>query len=157
MPTFEQAIEIQADPAALFELTQDYNRRLDWDPFLKEARLYGDAPGVGVRAWCVAKNGLGMETEYIAFNPPKGTAVKMTRGPRILATFAGSWRFQAIAPGRTRVVFRYHIAAAPRWLGFILDPIMRAVFAHDVGKRLKGLKHAVEMTGILRRQEIQAT
>jgi len=83
--------------------------------------------------------------------------VKMTRGPRILATFAGSWRFQAIAPGRTRVVFRYHIAAAPRWLGFILDPIMRAVFAHDVGKRLKGLKHAVEMTGILRRQEIQAT
>src|SRR5690348_16951721 len=57
MPTFEQAIEINATPAELFRLTQDYNHRLDWDPFLKEARLVGDAQaaGIGVRAWCVAK------------------------------------------------------------------------------------------------------
>ena len=152
MPTFEQSIEINAEPSALFDLTQDYSRRLEWDPFLKIAELRGAEPGVGVRAWCVAKNGLGMETEYIAFNPPRGTAVKMTKGPRLLASFAGSWRFQEIAPGRTRVVFRYHIAAAPRWLGFVFDPIMRAVFTHDVAKRLKGLKRAAETTDILRRE-----
>jgi ribosome-associated toxin RatA of RatAB toxin-antitoxin module len=151
MPTFERSIEINAEPAALFDLTQDYNRRLDWDPFLKTAELHGEAPGIGVRAWCVAKNGLGMETEYITFNPPHGVAIKMTKGPRIFASFAGSWRFQEIAPGRTRVVFRYHVAAAPRWLGFIFDPILRAVLTHDVGKRLAGLKRAVETTDILRR------
>jgi len=151
MPTFEQSIEINAEPAELFALTQDYSRRLEWDPFLKIAELHGEAPGVGVRAWCVAKNGLGMETEYVAFNPPKGTAVKMTKGPRIIASFAGSWRFQPVAPGRTRVIFRYHLAAAPRRLGFILDPVMRMVFTHDVGKRLKGLKKTVETTDILRR------
>jgi ribosome-associated toxin RatA of RatAB toxin-antitoxin module len=151
MPTFEQSIEIEATPAELFELTQDYNRRLEWDPFLKIAELHGDAPGVGVRAWCVAKNGLGMETEYVSFNPPKGVAVKMTKGPFMLASFAGSWRFQEVAPGRTRVIFRYHLAAAPRWLGFILDPIMRRVFTHDVGKRLAGLKQSVETSDILRR------
>src|SRR5258705_13842224 len=67
MPTFEQAIEIQAEPAELFDLTQDYSRRLEWAPFLKVAQLHGDAPGVGVRAWCVAWNGLGMETEYVTF------------------------------------------------------------------------------------------
>ena len=157
MPTFEQTIEINAEPAELFALTQDYNRRLEWDPFLKTAELHGEAPGVGVRAWCVAKNGLGMETEYVAFNPPKGTAVKMTKGPRIIASFAGSWRFQSIAPGRTRVIFRYHLAAAPRRLSFILDPIMRMVFTHDVGKRLKGLKKTVETTDILRRQGAGST
>lgn len=151
MPTFEQAIEIDAEPMALFRLTQDYNRRLDWDPFLKEARLVNGATqaGVGARAWCVARNGLGMETEYVSYNPPKVTAVKMTKGPRILAAFAGSWRFQPIATGRTRVVFRYHVAAAPRWLGFVLDPIVCRVFAHDVGKRLKALKRVVETTDIL--------
>jgi ribosome-associated toxin RatA of RatAB toxin-antitoxin module len=157
MSTFEQAIEIQAEPAQLFDLTQDYGRRLEWDPFLKVAELHGDAPGVGVRAWCVAWNGLGMETEYISFNRPKGTAVKMTRGPRILSAFAGSWRFQEVAPGRTRVIFRYHVAAAPRWLGFIFDPIMRVVFTHEVGRRLAGLKQAAETTDILRRAAPQAS
>ena len=44
--------------------------------------------------------------------------------------------------------------AAPRWLGFIFDPIVRAVFTHDVGRRLKGLKQAVETTDILRRSSL---
>jgi ribosome-associated toxin RatA of RatAB toxin-antitoxin module len=154
MPTFEQSIEIHASPGELFSLTQDYDRRLDWDPFLKEARLVDGAQtaGVGVRAWCVAKSGLGMETEYVSFNPPKGVAVKMTRGPRILASFAGSWRFLPVSDEVTRVIFRYHVAAAPRWLAFALDPIFQLVFKHDVGKRLTGLKHVVETTDILRRQ-----
>jgi ribosome-associated toxin RatA of RatAB toxin-antitoxin module len=153
MPTFEQTIEINASPAELFRLTQDYNHRLDWDPFLKEARLVGgaQAAGIGVRAWCVAKSGLGMETEYVSFNPPKTVAVKMTKGPALLASFAGSWRFQELAPGRTLVIFRYHLAAAPRWLGFVFNPIMRLVFTHDVTKRLDALKRTVETTDLLQR------
>jgi hypothetical protein len=153
MPTFEQAIEINATPAALFRLTQDYTHRLDWDPFLKEARLVGGAleAGVGARAWCVATSGLGMETEYVSFNPPKTVAVKMTKGPAILSSFAGSWRFQELSPGYTRVIFRYHLTAAPRWLSFLLDPIMRLVFTHDVAKRLASLKRTVETTDLLRR------
>ena len=69
---FRQTIEVAAEPGMLFDLTQDYARRLDWDPFLKEARLLGgsDRTEVGVRAWCVAWNGLGMETRYVSFNPP---------------------------------------------------------------------------------------
>ncbi|PLS82542.1 MAG: SRPBCC family protein [Chloroflexi bacterium] len=155
MPTLEQAIEINAEPHALFRLTQDYEHRLDWDPFLKEARLVGEAKeaGIGVRAYCVAHTGLGMEAEYVTFNPPYVTAVKMTKGPRILAKFAGSWRFQEIAPGRTRVIFRYNLAAAPRWLGFALDPLLRVIFTIDVKQRLKGLKRVVETTDILARLE----
>lgn len=155
MPTLEQAIEINAEPQALFQLTQDYDHRLVWDPFLKEARLVGGAKeaGVGVRAYCVARTGMGMEAEYITFNPPHVTAVKMTKGPRILAKFAGSWRFQEVAPGRTRVTFRYNLAAAPRWLGFALNPILRVIFTIDVKQRLKGLKHVVETTDILARMD----
>jgi len=155
MPTLEQAIEINADPHALFQLTQDYDHRLDWDPFLKEARLVGGAKeaGLGVRAYCVARTGMGMEAEYVTFNPPNVTAVKMTKGPRILAKFAGSWRFQEVAPGRTRVIFRYNLAGAPRWLSFALDPILRVIFTIDVKQRLKGLKRVVETTDILARME----
>jgi ribosome-associated toxin RatA of RatAB toxin-antitoxin module len=151
MPTFERSIEIAALPEELFDLTQDYERRLLWDPFLKVAELHGDAPNVGVRAWCVAWHGLGMETEYVSFNRPHTTAVKMTRGPRLIGQFAGSWRFQPIGTDRTRVIFRYHVDAAPRWLAWLLNPIMQVIFKHEVKQRLTGLKRAVETTNVLRR------
>jgi hypothetical protein len=69
--TFEHAIVIVATPGELFALTQDYALRLAWDPFLRSAKLLDGAAsaGVGVRSYCVARNGLGMETEYVSFNP----------------------------------------------------------------------------------------
>jgi hypothetical protein len=149
--TFEQSIVIAAAPGELFALTQDYGRRLEWDPFLGSAELLGGAreAGVGVRACCVAHNGLGMETEYVSFNPPRTCAVKMTRGPRLIGTFAGSWRFEEVSPGQSRVVFRYHLRARPRWLSWLLTPIMGWVFARDTRKRLVALKAAVEQRGLL--------
>jgi ribosome-associated toxin RatA of RatAB toxin-antitoxin module len=112
--TFEQSILINSTPSQLFAITQDYARRLEWDPFLKSAKLLGGAStaGVGVRAYCVARSGLGMETEYISFQPPWTCAVKMTKGPRLIDRFAGSWRFEEVLPGVTRVGFRYHLRAA---------------------------------------------
>lgn len=151
MATFERSIEIRAPRASLFQLTQDYDRRLEWDPFLKEATLVAGAAqaGIGVRAWCVAKTGLGMETEYVSFNPPERVAIKMTRGPAIIHTFAGSWIFKALAPNLTRVTFRYHLTGQPRWLGFVLDPVLRLIFVYDTQKRLQALKHTVENSPIL--------
>ncbi len=149
--TFEQSIVITASPEELFALTQDYARRLEWDPFLKSAALVGGATaaGVGVRAYCVAKSGLGMETEYVSFNPPRVTAVKMTRGPWLIGSFAGSWRFEDISPRQTRVWFCYHVRARPKWLSWLLTPILIRVFARDTRKRLAALKVAVEERGLL--------
>ncbi len=146
MPTFTQEIDIDADADTLFALTQDYEHRLTWDPFLKEARLLGGAtvPAVGVRTWCVAYTGMGMETAYVTLAPPRVAAVKMTRGPAILESFAGSWRFEPLAPNRTRVLFRYHLAARPRWLRLLLDPLLRLVFAHETRQRLRALKRTAE-------------
>jgi ribosome-associated toxin RatA of RatAB toxin-antitoxin module len=149
--TFEQSIVIAASPGALFALTQDYDRRLEWDPFLKSAELLGGIAeaGVGVRAYCVAHNGLGMETEYVSFNPPQTCAVKMTRGPRLIGSFAGTWRFEEVSPGRTRVGFRYHLRSRPCWLSWLLTPLMGWFFARDTRQRLVALKAAVEQHGFL--------
>jgi hypothetical protein len=154
------AVDIAAPAADLFTLSQDYTRRLRWDPFLREARLLDGAQSaaVDVRAWCVAHNGLGMETRYVSFQPPTVVAVKMTRGPRIIASFAGSWRFSALpspnGQARTRVVFRYQVVGRPRWLSFLLDPLLAAIFRRETMLRLLALKRAVETTSIL--QEIAA-
>jgi len=146
--TFEQSIVIAASPGDLFALTQDYARRLEWDPFLKSAELLDGAASadVGVRAYCVAHNGLGMETEYVSFNPPRACAVKMTRGPRMIASFAGSWRFEEASAGATRVGFRYNLRASWR----LLTPIIGWIFGRETRKRLKALKEAIEQRGLLR-------
>ena len=149
------AVDIAAPAAPLFALSQDYPHRLRWDPFLREARLLDGAQSaaVGVRAWCVAHNGLGMETIYVSFQPPTVVAVKMTRGPRIISSFAGSWRFTELptqsGARHTRVVFRYQIAGRPRLLAFSLNPLLGAIIRREAQRRLLALKRAVETTSIL--------
>jgi ribosome-associated toxin RatA of RatAB toxin-antitoxin module len=139
---FRHSVEIDAAPEVLFGLTQDYTRRLSWDPFLREARLLDGAEraGLGVRAWCVARNGLGMETRYVAYNPPGTCAVAMTRGPCVFRSFSGSWRFDRLAPHRTRVTFTYNLVGRPRFLTRLLG----LFFAHETRRRLAALKRAVE-------------
>ena len=148
---FEESVVIKSDPGTLFRLSQDYDRRLEWDPFLRSACLLGEArrAEVGVRALCVAKSGWAMETEYVSFSPPRTTAVKMTRGPWFLGRFAGSWHFDQVEPGHTRVSFRYNLQARPKWLAWLLEPILARAFARDTRQRLQGLKDAVEQGGIL--------
>ena len=139
---FRQTIEVAAEPGVLFDLSQDYARRLDWDPFLTEARLLGgaDGPGVGVRAWCVARNRLGMETRYVSFNPPGACAVEMTRGPWFFRSFSGSWRFDRIGPSRTRVTFTYSLVGRPT----LLSGLLQFIFARETRRRLAALKRATE-------------
>jgi ribosome-associated toxin RatA of RatAB toxin-antitoxin module len=137
-----QSIEIAAESAVLFDLTQDYTHRLEWDPFLKEAKLLDGAqtPGVGVRAWCVARNGLAMETKYVSFNPPGACAVEMTMRPWCFRSFAGSWRFETIGPGRSRVTFTYSLVGRPA----LLSGLLRFFFARETRRRLEALKRAAE-------------
>ena len=70
----------------------------------------------------------------------------MTRGPWVIRSFAGSWRFAEVEPGLTRVAFRYGLRARPRWLSWLLTPLIGWSFARDTRKRLVALKAAVERT-----------
>jgi ribosome-associated toxin RatA of RatAB toxin-antitoxin module len=149
MPRFEHTVEIDAEQLALFDLTQDYGRRLRWDPFLKEAYLIGaDEPAVGVKAWCVAHNGIGMETIYVSYDRPTVVAVKMTRGPAILSTFAGSWRFEGVEPGKTRVTFTYFFETRPGVLAWLLNPLLHAYLSNEMHQRIAALKRAVSTAAV---------
>jgi ribosome-associated toxin RatA of RatAB toxin-antitoxin module len=76
------------------------------------------------------------------------TAVKMTSGPWVIAHFAGSWRFDEIGPAETRVTFEYHLEARPRFLRWMLTPVVGRVFSRDTRNRLVALKKAAE-SGII--------
>lgn len=61
---FTESILILEKPEQVFDYTQNYSKRLSWDTFLKKADLIEGATkaGKGVKAYCVAKNGMGMVT-----------------------------------------------------------------------------------------------
>jgi ribosome-associated toxin RatA of RatAB toxin-antitoxin module len=145
---FEHTAVVDGTAEEVFSLTQDYARRLVWDPFLRTADLLNGAvvPTVGVRAWCVSRRGIGMETEYVSFRPPHVVAVKMVRGPSMLESFAGTWEFNSVQGGRTRVTFRYHLRARPRWLAWVLEPVAKLWFSRETRLRIMALQQQLTKT-----------
>jgi len=101
---------IAAPAERLFWSSQDYDRRLDWDPYLCEARLLDGArePGVGVVSYCRNRRGAGLESRYVAFRPPTHT--------------------------------RDRDDARAVDLGFLLEPIVARVHERDMARRLAAFK-----------------
>jgi len=81
MPVVLCATEVCACAADLFALSQDYRRRLSWDPFVRRLDCLEEArdAAVGVRVRVRARNGLGMVIRYTTVRPPKCVAFTLTR------------------------------------------------------------------------------
>jgi ribosome-associated toxin RatA of RatAB toxin-antitoxin module len=140
------SILVAATPEHLFALTQDYARRLEWDPFLTSAELLFGATeaGVGVVARCRGRIGGEMDAEYVSYEPPRVAAIRMTGPPWFLESFAGSWRLVPLSADSTRVEFAYTLRARPRLLAWLFTPIVSAVFRYEMRRRLEALKRFVE-------------
>jgi ribosome-associated toxin RatA of RatAB toxin-antitoxin module len=149
----ESSIVIAASAVDVFDLAQDYELRLAWDPFLRAMRFLDGATeaDVGVRVWVRAKNGLAMTVEYITLQRPHSVAMKMTDGPWFFRRFAGSWRFAESQSGHTTATFRYAFETRPSLLRTVVDPVIARVFQRDIDARLRGLKHAAEDPAMLSR------
>jgi ribosome-associated toxin RatA of RatAB toxin-antitoxin module len=150
MASVEDRILIHAPAEALFDLSQDYALRREWDPFVRKMRFLDGAreTAVGVKVWVRAWTGLTMTVEFVSLDRPRVVAMKMLRGPWLFRLFAGTWRFVP-RPDGTEVIFHYVFRT--RWLGWLLDPLIRAVFRRDIRARLRGLKRGAEEQGLLGR------
>ena len=141
---FSEKITIKCEPSYVFDYSQDYNNRLVWDTFLKKADIIDGTKkaGVGVKTYCVAKNGIGMVTEYITFNRPKVTAVKMTSNSYIFKSFLGSWTFKETENKTTQVEFLYSFQLC---FPFILaSGFVKNILVKNVKQRLYDLKKNIE-------------
>lgn len=140
-------MEIKCSPEIVFDYTQDYKQRLVWDTFLKKAQLIDGAASAdkGVKAYCVAKNGIGMVTEYVSFNRPRATAIKMTKGPFMFKSFLGSWTFKELTTDVTEVIFLYSFQL--RFPFNLVAALVKINLQRNVRKRLEDLKRNIERKG----------
>ncbi len=142
---FQEKIIIQENQAELFRYTQDYSNRMQWDTFLQRADLLDGAKeaGLGVKAYCQAKSGIGLVTEYVSYRPPSVTAVKMTSSSPIFKSFQGSWTFHPLAEKESEVIFLYSFK-----LKFPFNLFSKKItnsLKRNVKQRLVDLKACVEV------------
>ena len=145
MPHGEVSAVIPAASGAVFDLIHDYARRLSWDPLLSAAYLDDGhtAAAKGETSVCVGRRSLGaiaVKTVYVTFERPRLAAVKMVNAPPFFQSWAASIEHEDVAPQQSRITYRFHFTTKPRWLRFLLDPIMQRLFAWETGKRLAALQ-----------------
>ncbi len=141
---FSEKIVIDCTADVAFDYSQDYNKRLRWDTFLKRAELMNGIiePQKGVKAYCVSRNGIGMVIEYVSFDRPHVTAIKMTHGPYFFKKFLGSWTFKDLTNTKTEVIFLYSFSL--RFPFNIISNFIKNNLQANVRKRLADLKANIE-------------
>jgi ribosome-associated toxin RatA of RatAB toxin-antitoxin module len=153
MPIVEHSATVNTSVTRAFDLSQSYELRLDWDPFVKEQHPLGKHTRAdkGVQTFTRSRHGLVMVTEYLTFKRPTLVGMKMIKGPKIFRTFSGSWRFAEVAPDVTEVAFRYNFTCRPKLLAPIMERIGTWYLGRDIKRRIAAFKIAIETTDILSR------
>lgn len=136
---------IPAPSTVVFDVIHDYGRRLEWDTLLQAAYLDDGhlVVGKGVTSVCVGRRALGgiaLKTIYVTFQRPTLAAVKMVNRPPFFRSWAASIRHEEVSVNESRVTYTFHFTTKPRFLRFILDPVMERVFVWETRKRLGALR-----------------
>ena len=102
-------VKINAPIEVVYQVSQDYSVRYEWDSFPEKITLFNGAKNIekGVCVSVVAKNGLNMEVEFVQIMPPTTAAITMKNGPIVLQAFSGSWVFKYITSTEKNAKFIY--------------------------------------------------
>lgn len=136
---------IPAASADVFRLLHDYRRRLEWDTLLRDAHLCEGCEEARLHATsvCTGRWYLGriaMQTQYISFNPPHVAAVKLLNRPPFFESFAATIRHHDLGDGSSGIEYKYSFTSRPRWLRWMLHPLMGCVLRRETRRRLRALR-----------------
>lgn len=151
MPKATVKETMPASATRVFAVLHDYDRRLEWDTLLQEAYLEPDFAEAGLGAISVCKGktmlgGIALRTVYVSFKPGRVAAVKMLNRPPFFRTFAASIRHFDEGENLSELVYEYNFTAKPRFLGWLLHPVMNVFLDWETRKRLRSLKRYLEQS-----------
>jgi hypothetical protein len=119
--TVTEAIWVDRPPEAVFDYTQDYTRRTEWDPGISEASVLTTSP----RTARVTVPGLGRMTVLYRLDrrPERTSAEFQDIESRWVTGGGGSWRYEPEAGG-TRWTETNTLELRPTWLMRLLVPVI---------------------------------
>jgi hypothetical protein len=142
MARVEFQVNIKAPIEMVYQISQDYSVRYEWDSFPENIALLNGAKHIekGVCVSVAAKNGLNMEVEFVQVMPPTTAAITMKKGPIVLQGFSGSWVFKSITATETNAKFIYSIKTKWWSVPLVSERIASWYFSKVIKSRLNGLK-----------------
>jgi hypothetical protein len=85
-----------------------------------------------------------MVTEYVTFQRGEYAAVKLINRPPFFKSFAATIQHSRLSDSHSQVTYIYYFEAKPKWLGWLLEPIMNRRLRNETKKRLTALKNCLE-------------
>jgi hypothetical protein len=144
MPLASVRQVISAPAAEVFDLLHDYSRRMEWDTLLSAAWIDSghDRAGRDVVTVCRGRwmlGGLALRTRYIIFRRGEVAAVRLLDHAPFFERWAASIRHRDLGTDRSEIVYTYNFVARPRWLRWLLHPVIGHIFLWETRKRLHAL------------------
>jgi hypothetical protein len=84
--------------------------------------------------------GIEVKAVYVSFRPPDVAAIKMVNRPWFFDSLAATIRHRDLADGSSRIEYTYNFSARPRWLRWLLHPVMHAILRYETQRRLRSLR-----------------
>lgn len=138
------SVWVGRDPEAVFDHTQDYERRPGWDPGITEAAIVGVAP----RAARITMRGLGRATIVYRLDrrPERTSAVfEDVESPWIVGG-GGSWAYEPEAGG-TRWTATNSLELRRGWWTPLLAPFARWSLRRSTERAMRAAKRQLETAG----------
>jgi hypothetical protein len=119
--TVKESIAVAAPPEHVWDFTQDYSRRAEWDDFVKDARVEQESPRV---VW-IRSHGMTCRFRYKLDDRPRKTSLLMTDiQPGWLFTGGGgAWVYEN-ENGGTRWTNTGSLTIKNRFLYWLLKPFL---------------------------------
>ena len=139
--TVTESIWVNRPPAAVFDYTQDYTHRTEWDAGIGEAAVVGTEP----RAARVRIPGLGsMTVEYRLDRRPERTSAAFVDVDSAWITGGGgSWQYEPV-DGGTLWQQTNSLELKPSWLARLIAPFMERSLRRSTRRSMAEAKRRLE-------------
>lgn len=139
-------IFVNRPPDVVFDFTQDYERRAEWDSNVIEASVLQTKPLPQVRVR--VRGGFQCVFEYKLFDRPRATSLIMRDVvSTMIAGGGGSWQYVA-KDGGTLWAQVNSVTLADRKLCKVLRPLIAAMFRYRTRKAMKQAKRLMELKSL---------
>lgn len=140
--TVKESILIAASPERIWDFTQDYARRPEWDDFVRVARVEQASPRV---VW-IQSSGMTCRFRYKLEERPRKTSLAITdiTPGWLFAGGGGSWTYE-VEGGGTRFTNTGSLTIKNPLLYWLLRPIVGWLLRASYRKAMRKAKRLIEM------------
>jgi hypothetical protein len=152
--TVTETVWVERDPTAVFDYTQDYSRRTEWDRGIKHAEILGTDP----RTIRVRMAGLGDATVVYRLDrrPDRTSAAFIDVASRWVSGGGGSWQYED-ADGGTRWQQTNSLELRAGWLPRLAAPLIRSSLRRSMRAAMAEAKRRLEADATASTDDVTTT